>query len=343
VLRARQTAAAVLAAAFLGAFSIRQGVAATMQPSPASGVESQTLDFLIYKPSNTELIGRGRYAVTVTRDSIVIDGRNDLFDGEYDVEHERLRNSGGAEPVLVSYKHSFFGKQGAPQRVARADPPTGKASCTTYQGTDRNVRSEVLQFPADTYAGASVLVPIADQLRHNPSGDLHLHAFDCAPGPRIFTLNVNVQQAPWSHLPQDNDLLKADARPVFGWYDLFLKPFVPKTRFWFDPRRNFGFMGGTMSRYYGGPEIMLVRVPPTLTVPPLAATAPATPPQPAAPSAASPSASLPLASPPAMQSLSAPPATPSLAEAKSHPPAIAAPAAQDTSADGATKPLLPAQ
>ncbi len=274
MLRARQTVAAVLAATLLGVLGARAGMAAGADPSAADGVESQSLDFLIYNPSSMKLIGRGRYTVAVARDSVTINGRNNYLDGEYDVEHERLRGS-GADPQLVSYEHSFFSPGGAPQRVARANAMTGQASCTTYQGVQSSVSSKPLEFPADTYAGASVLVPIADQLKRDPSGDVHFHVFDCASGPRIFSLRVAMQQAAWNYLPRDTDLIKADARPVFGWFDVFLKPFVPKTRFWFDPRQNFGFMGGTLSRYYRGPEVMLVRIPAPLTVPPLAAANPA--------------------------------------------------------------------
>jgi hypothetical protein len=276
VLRARRIAAAAIAAVLLTALDARAGVAATAGPPATDDVESQSLDFLIYNPSNMKLIGRGHYTVAVTRDSVAIEGDNHYFDGEYDVEHERLRAT-GTDPVLVSYEHSFFDTHGAPQRIARADPMAGQASCTSYPGGEGSVASKVLQFPADTYAGASVLVPIADQLKLklSPSGNLHFHVFDCASGPRIFSLRVDMRQALWNYLPRDNDLVKANARPVFGWFDVFLKPFVPETQFWFDPRQNFGFMGGMLSRYYRGPEVMLVRIPAPLAAPPLHAATPA--------------------------------------------------------------------
>lgn len=273
MLRERQTIATALGAIFLIALNARAGVAAASQPSATDGVESQILDFFIYDPSNTKLIGRGHYTVAVTGDSVAIDGRNNYFDGEYDVERERLRGSGVA-PQLVSYEHSFFGADGAPQRIARADATAGQASCTTYQGAESTVSRKALQFPADTYAGASVLMPISNHLKRDPSGGLSFHVFDCASGPRIFSLRVAMRQAPWNYLPRATDLIKADARPVFGWFDVFLKPFVPETRFWFDPAQNLGFMGGMLSRYYRGPEVMLVRIPAPLRVPPLAATAP---------------------------------------------------------------------
>lgn len=276
--RVRLTALAALAALLAGALGARASAAATASAPPTKGVETRSLDFLIYKPSTAILIGRGRYTVTVSRDAVAIDGRNDFLDGERDVERERLR-SVGRDPQLVSYEHSFFDAHGAPQRAARFNAQSGLAACISYSDDGRSSeRSEVLHAPPDTYAGASVLVPIADQLKRNSSGTLELHVFDCASEPRIFSLRVDMEQAPWSYLPRDGDLVKADARPVFGWLDVFLKPFVPEIRMWFDPRRNFGFMGGLLARYYRGPEVMLVRIPPTLAVPPLGAIKPATTP-----------------------------------------------------------------
>jgi hypothetical protein len=316
MLKARRIAAAMLAAVLLGALGVRPGWAAEPHPSVTEIVTSRKLNFLIYDPSNTELLGRGHYTVTMTQDSITIAGRNNYLNGSYDIEHEQLTPN-GTKPRLVTYKHSFFNKRGAPQIIAGADPLTGEASCTTFHDARSDVRSTVLNFPSDTYAGASALMPISDQLKRNPSSSgLHFHVFDCAPSPRIFELSVNVQQALWRHLPHHGGLLKADARPVFGWFDIFLKSFVPETQFWFDPQTTFGFMGGTMSRYYGGPEIMLVRMPPRLAVPPLAATASAPPPLPVAPSAKSLASVLPTR-PSAARPLPSLPAIPSVAEAKS--------------------------
>ncbi len=266
MLRARRIAAAALAAVLLGTPSPGRGAAA--RTPAADRVEAQNLDFLIYDPSNTTLVGRGHYTVAVTRDVVTIDGRSDFLDGEHDAESERLRAT-GADPQLVSYEHSFFDAQGAPQRVARLDAPSARATCVSYSGGQSRLVSKVLRIPANTYAGASVLIPIADQLKRNSSGELDFHVFDCASGPRVFALRVDLQQASWSYLPHDGGLVKADARPVFGWFDVFLKPFVPETRLWFDPRHDFGFMGGMLARYYRGPEVMLVRIPPTLAAPPL--------------------------------------------------------------------------
>jgi hypothetical protein len=59
-------------------------------------------------------------------------------------------------------------------------------------------------------------------------------------------------------------LAKADAHPVFGWFNVFLKPFVPTIRMWFDPLRDYAFVGGMLSRYYRGPEVLLVSMRPAV-------------------------------------------------------------------------------
>jgi hypothetical protein len=63
-------------------------------------------------------------------------------------------------------------------------------------------------------------------------------------------------------------LAKADAHPVFGWFNIFLKPFVPTIRMWFDPLRDYAFVGGMLSRYYRGPEVLLVSIRPAVKAPP---------------------------------------------------------------------------
>ena len=73
-------------------------------------------------------------------------------------------------------------------------------------------------FPPDTYAGADVLVPIADRFRRGDT-DLDIHVFDCALGPRILTLHADLARAPWSFRPHDGELARADAHPVFGWFN----------------------------------------------------------------------------------------------------------------------------
>jgi hypothetical protein len=193
---------------------------------------------------------------------VTIEGRNEFIDGERDVERETLKTTDGDIPRLLTYEHTYFDARGAEQIAATADASTGKTSCSNFDNGKDTTQTAVLQFPPDTYAGASVLVPIADRLRRGEASDLDIHVFDCALGPRILDLHADLARSPWSFRPHDGELAKADAHPVFGWFNVFLKPFVPTIRLWFDPLRDYAFVGGMLARYYRGPEVLLVSVAP---------------------------------------------------------------------------------
>lgn len=260
--------AATIATVLLLGLGARPDPAAA-DASPGTGpVATQTSDYLIYDPTGSRLLGRAHYTTTQRGDLITIEGRNEFIDGERDVEHEKLKAADSDLPRLLTYEHSYFDAHGAPQIVATADATTGKTSCTKYENGNGTTQTAVLQFPRDTYAGASVLVPIADRLRRGETTDLDIHVFDCALGPRILSLHADLARSAWSFRPHDGELAKADAHPVFGWFNIFLKPFVPTIRLWFDPMRDFAFVGGMLSRYYRGPEVLLVTMAPSVKPPP---------------------------------------------------------------------------
>jgi hypothetical protein len=264
----------------------RPGTASAFATATARNASiTRNTDLYIYDPAGTKLLGRAHYTVTQRDNIVTIEGRNDFLDGEYDLEHDTLKMTADELPRMITYEHSFFDAHSAPLIIAKADAVTGKTSCAKYEAGVGTVETALLQFPPDTYAGASVLVPVADQFRRGDAPDLDLHVFDCAHGPRILTLHVDLERAPWHFLPHDGELGKADAQPVFGWFNIFLKPFVPTIRMWFDPLRDFAFVGGILSRYYRGPEVLLVRITPPVKAPPIL--------EPAAPPALSASHDLP--------------------------------------------------
>ncbi len=254
--------AAMLAAALLAARIKGTDVAAVAAASQARAMITQKPDLFIYDPTGTRLLGRAHYTVTQHDDSVTIDGRNEFIDGERDLEHDTLKAVPGEAPRLLIYEHRYFDAHGAPQLVATADAVTGKTSCAKYDNGEGIIQIAMLKFTPDTYAGAGVLVPIADRLRHGADAALDMHVFDCAHGPRILSLHVDLGRSPWEYRPQDGELAEAQAHPVFGWFNVFLKPFVPTTQLWFDPRQDFVFMGGMLSRYYRGPEVLLVSTAP---------------------------------------------------------------------------------
>jgi hypothetical protein len=248
----------------------RLGTASAFATATAvDGSIIRNTDLYIYDPAGTRLLGRAHYTVKQHDNIVTIEGRNDFLDGEYDIEHDTLKMTADELPRMIAYEHSFFDAHGAPQIIAKADAVTGKTSCAKYEKGEGTIETALLQFPPDTYAGAGVLVPVADQFRRGNATDLDLHVFDCAHGPRILTLHVDLERAPWHFLPHDGELGKADAQPVFGWFNIFLKPFVPTIRMWFDPLRDFAFVGGMLSRYYRGPEVLLVRMTPPVKAPPV--------------------------------------------------------------------------
>jgi hypothetical protein len=256
-------AAAFVAVMLLSGPDAGTALSAATASSTAETVAPNT-DMFIYDPTGARLLGRAHYVVTQHDDVVTIEGHNEFIDGERDVERDRLKTVDGELPRTLTYEHDFFDTHGVVQLTASADAVTGKSSCVKYEnGKVTSNDSAVLQYPADTYAGAGVLVPVADQFRRGAT-ELDIHVFDCALGPRILTLHADLAREPWSFRPHDGELAKADAHPVFGWYNVFLKPFVPTIRFWFDPLRDYAFVGGMLSRYYRGPEVLLVS---TRTVP----------------------------------------------------------------------------
>lgn len=256
--------AAIVAAALLSGSGTRTEPAAAVAPPKSGTTVAQNSDLFIYDPNGTKLLGRAHYVVTQHDDVITIEGRNEFLDGQRDVERDRLRTVDGELPRTLTYEHDFFDARGAVLLTASADAVTGKSSCVKYETGKSTIEQAVLEFPPDTYAGAGVLVPVADQLRRGAATDLDIHVFDCALGPRILTLHADLAREPWSFRPDDGELAKAEAHPVFGWFNVFLKPFVPTIRLWFDPLRNYAFVGGMLSRYYRGPEVLLVSVAPSL-------------------------------------------------------------------------------
>jgi hypothetical protein len=56
------------------------------------------------------------------------------------------------------------------------------------------------------------------------------------------------------------DLTKAEMEADFGWFDIFVSPFLPKMYAWFDSGDNWKFVGGLIDRYYKGPRVLMVRV-----------------------------------------------------------------------------------
>lgn len=217
----------------------------------------QTAELKIYLATGAEAIGQSTYTVIRRAQSESITGDSHYFNGESDIERDILARSPGATPRMISFDHVYFNAAGKRTIEARLDLQTGAAECARFIGPSPQVLDEILAAPRDTYAGASVLIPLADELARGVNIPVEMHVFQCAPGPRIFRIRASLDRMPWPRYGTSDDLIRARFVPMLGWYDALLRPFVPKTDFWLDPKLE--IIGGTISRYYHGPEITMVR------------------------------------------------------------------------------------
>lgn len=216
-------------------------------------------DYTILTPGGSEVIGHARYAIEHEAGGYLLRGENRFLNGERDVDLDEIDfPSPGTVPVLLHFEHSFFNADGSPMLVARADLKSGETSCIRYRRGEAETLAATLDFPTDTYAGASLLIPIEYRLRDNPNSPIRLHAFSCVPGPRLLAVEVRPRAgARWAH--HAGEVVAVYVRPKVGWWDLLLEPFIPKIRAWFDPADGFSYVGGELQRFYRGPWVELVR------------------------------------------------------------------------------------
>ncbi len=217
--------------------------------------------FAILNPDTGVAIGRSRYRVESTGDSATLRGENGYFDGQTDVEtaHLRLATSGEL-PRLLDFDHTFYKADGSILVRAHLDAKSGAATCTDNSGAQKSEQSEVLSIPADTWAGASIVIPIQDILRTGARGvSRPLHVFSCAPSPKILSISVQIDpgNAVWG--AYGTEAIRVEVRPDFGWLNVIIGSFVPKLHAWFDPNDELAFVGDESARYYKGPRIMLVK------------------------------------------------------------------------------------
>ncbi|MGH7949815.1 MAG: hypothetical protein ACREQF_11355 [Candidatus Binataceae bacterium] len=222
----------------------------------------EPLKFEILDSETREIVGYGGYQFERAGDQIVLKGQNRYLSGEYDSETTRMKIVGEQPlPVLVDFEHSFYNADGSIFAAARADFSTGAASCKSHKGAEERNREENLELPPATYAGATILIAIQRHVESGERGPFNLYAFNCAPGPRVLPLEVTVD-APDRWPYGGGQMARVEVVPRFGWWDIVIKPFLPRLNAWFDPRRDWSFAGATLARYYRGPEIVMVAVAP---------------------------------------------------------------------------------
>lgn len=229
----------------------------------AAGLEFPPAEFNILDGKTSQVVGYVRYSIGAIDDSGLqtVSGDERYLDGERDSEREVLQNRGPNKmPLMVTYEHDFYNSDGTIARVSAADFRSGAASCTVYTKGQPKVLKDILDFPSDTYAGAVLALPLQENLREGLSGAIHLHAFNCVPGPKVIKVAA-YPQAPsaWQHYA--GETVEVTIKPDFGWLNLVIAPFLPEFRAWYSPSNKWQFVGARFSRFYKGPEIILAYAP----------------------------------------------------------------------------------
>ena len=209
----------------------------------------------------SRLVGYSHYTLKPNGgNSYLLYEEDHFLDGQHDLEHDQLEARGPSRPaVVITFEHDYFDAHGSPERVAKANFRTGEASCTVYENGRPRVSSSRLDFPLDTYSGSTVLIPLDYSLRRGSRGPISMHNFNCVPGPVILSIKTDPRYpAFWDHYP--GQLLEMRLKPDFGWLNMLIAPFVPLIDVWFDPSKDWEFVGSEFYRYYKGPEIIFVRI-----------------------------------------------------------------------------------
>ena len=248
--------ATLLAAISLVAFTALSSL------SSAGGFDTGNLQFKILSSDGKETIGYTRFTV-LQKDSIEeVMGETRYVDGESDSEAEVLAVTAQTyTPRLETYRHSFFKADGTLSMVDTLDARSGVGSCASYTSGRMKLRESQLDVPADSFAGASGLMTMVERLRHG-NREIRFHAFACAPGPEIFSVKASLAARAERWPFYSGDLFRINMRPDLGALNLLIAPFLPTMDAWFSPADNWNYVGGEFDRYFRGPHVLTVRVPP---------------------------------------------------------------------------------
>jgi hypothetical protein len=246
----------------VAAFAMLLAAASASPAFSAVALSFPPTSFAIVNPQTSVAMGRSRYRIDRTGDGGLLRGENGYYDGQTDVETARLQSQAGTSPAkLLEFDHTFFNADGSVQKRAHLDLRTGSATCIDNSAGQKSEQTEVLgNIPDDTWAGASIVIPIQDFLRAGIRGDSRpLHAFNCAPGPKIFLISVQIDPGNAVWTSYGAEAIRVEVRPDFGWLNVIVASFVPRLHAWFDPNDGLSFVGDEAARYYKGPPIMLVK------------------------------------------------------------------------------------
>ena len=233
-----------------------------LEAGPGAALDSGGLQFKILSPDGKQKIGSTRFTVLQNNSTEEIKGETTYVDGERDSEDELLSVAPQTHaPMLDTYEHSFFNADGTLAMVDTLNAKSGVASCAKYSLGKLTMRKSQLDVPADSFAGASGLMMMVAKLRHG-NREIRFHVFACAPGPEIFSVKASLPDRSEHWLLYPGDLFRLDMRPDLGALNLLIAPFLPTMDAWFNPHDNWNYVGGEFDRYFRGPHVLTVRVPP---------------------------------------------------------------------------------
>jgi hypothetical protein len=231
--------------------------------SRAGDLDFPATDFTLRSIDGLQIIGHAHFGVTVDGAGLTtVRGEYRFLNGDYDIDQSTLRPGiGGKLPTLVRTDHSFFLPDGSREREGRIDFAAGTGSCILYTNGKPQVSSAKINFPADTFAGDTVILPLRRYVAAGAKGSISFYAFNCIPGPKLLKVTASASApAPWPYYP--GKLVQVDVKPDFGWINVVIAPFLPQIRAWFEPGKDSSFVGGETARYYKGLKYMMVRVRP---------------------------------------------------------------------------------
>ena len=217
------------------------------------------VDVTVYSAESKMIAGHGHYTIKQDGPKVTLIGNTHYLSGERDLELISLDYPPGSQlPTVRSADMTHLGSDGAPQLIEKADFHSGQASCRWSNDLYSQTYEDHLVFPADSYAGATAIVPLSYAL-HNGDLNVHFHIFECAPEPKVFAIDSKFQEneTHWSFYP--GDLAKMELSPDLGLLNLLAKPFIPTVSVWFHPQEGWRYVGAVKERFYRGPAIILVR------------------------------------------------------------------------------------
>jgi len=217
-------------------------------------------NFSILTPASGVVIGRARYRLDSTPEGAILRGENGYFDGQTDVEVAHIQAASGGLPKLTDFDHTYYNADGSILKRSHLDLKSGAGTCIDNSIGQKSDQSEVLNIPEGTWAGASIVIPIRNFLQAGDKGmSRPLHAFSCAPSPKIFAISVNIDPGNAVWTTYGAEAIRVEVQPDFGLLNFVIAAFVPKLHAWFDPNDGLAFIGDEAARFYKGPPIMLVK------------------------------------------------------------------------------------